>query len=166
MMSTTSSRPTVNAASSAFSWLSPMPVKRSWRSGATFDQVGPCENPSKLVVPIRTHNNATVPGTAFNDGRPLSKGRVRRTAGVEMERRHPAEEPEDDPERIGAVTPDLHAVQTHADELDRRVDEHHRRQLAGVAAVGVDELDPGEGQDPDRRGPAAQALGIGQRLGW
>ena len=62
-------RPTVKAASSACSRLSPTV---SWKKSCRCPAIpgppvpfhsGPNENPSKLVEPIITHSSATVPGT-------------------------------------------------------------------------------------------------------
>ena len=60
----------------------------------------PCENPSKLVVPIIVHSSATVPGTMSRPGTPVSGGRVCRAA-LPPHRGQPREEAEVDRERVG-----------------------------------------------------------------
>ena len=49
-------------------------------------------------------------------------------------------------------------------QLDRRVEQREHGQRARVVAVDVDELDPGEDEDPDGRGPAPEPRRVGDRL--
>ena len=83
--------------------------------------------------------------------------------------REPREHAEVDRERLSPREPRLAAEEGHGDErVDRVRDRRDRRRVGrepdGLeAALAVDELEPGEGDDPERRRPAAEALGIAER---
>ena len=130
----------------------------------------PSPAPSKVVTPIVTSTSATEPGTSATHL--VAAESARRTPSLRSRTSTAGEgreHAEVDRERLPAREPLLGPEQDHGDEGvgavgERRDGGRVRGQADGLkAALAVDELEPAEGDDPGDRGPAAEALRIGER---
>ena len=165
-IATASASPTTKPSSSASESEIPRSPKKRCRSCARPLNSAPSRAPSNAVEPIAVTSSATVPATGASLAAPV-KGtrRTRRPSSPRPIGASEAEQPEEDAERVGVAHPRLDAVEAHPDEHHHEVDEHQQRQRAGLAGLGPAQLADREREQPDGGRPAAEALGVVQRLG-
>ena len=139
----------------------PIEVKRSCSAGPIGPTASPWLSPSNVTVPIITITKATVPGAVIEPRQAAERRAQADHAVARLEHADAREQVEVDRERLAAPRPGLDAPHRLGGERDDRVADDRRDQRRRRVGPPADQLDPGEHQQPERGGPAAEPLRVG-----